>query len=180
MLPLRGIKDKHFSSWVLEWSLQRKNCCSAELENLLDFAIFFYFKLSLWYTLIISQNSLNNLSKKLSKVSIISQKLSVIKISLYLLRSKSRYPWKCFNLALLSQNTLYNLSKTFSKTLYNISLNNQNNPDSRSPWNEFHIHSCSLSQKSCQRGLIQQTGWLQGYRNSLYTLVGSSSQETIT
>ena len=25
-----------------------------------------------------------------------------------------------------------------------VSLNNQNNPDSRSPWNEFHIRSCSI------------------------------------
>ena len=67
---------------------------------------------------LISQNSLYNLSK----VSIISQKLSIIKISLYFAQNQdilgnfSHFP---YNLSLLSQNTLYNLSKT----LCNLSKN---------------------------------------------------------
>ena len=58
-------------------------------------------------------------------LSIISQKLSIFKISLYFAQNQDilgKFSLFPYNLSLLSQNTLYNLSKT----LYNLSKNSQN------------------------------------------------------
>ena len=99
--------------------------------------LFYCYEFGLTYNFsVISQNSLYNLSKTLNnqnffiltlrKINVYFKKFhSLLIISLYFLKILSK----------ISQKTLYNLSKS---SLYILSFN----PDSRSPWNEFHTRSC--------------------------------------
>ena len=101
------ISREFFWSWVLERSLERKSWQSALSKNLVDFAIF----------LILSYQC-DMISQK--TFSIISQKLSIIKIFLYFAQNQdilANFSLSPYNLSLLSQNTLYNLSKN---SLYSL------------------------------------------------------------
>ena len=104
-------------------------------------------------SLLILKKTLYNLSKTslcIIKISLkFAQNQNILESNFFKIAQIQDILWTFllspYNLSLLLQNILYNLSKsscslltTYSLKIFSIiSLNNQNNPNSRSPWNEM-------------------------------------------